>query len=438
MAHKRPNPDGLLDGQVALNYNAEDPGMFFRVTDGTLTKVGPVSVTYNGLAPNATPVGSTGNALGEEWLDGRSAYYKPVLKIFDADACAGLGWVPGNGFYVDDETGNFSLDRVMYLRTMEADGVGEYSYIRVPQGPTTDEVLIDGQQGMIRLDSDIAELKYHDGTEWIRIVSEGFDGNLGDINIDNLFVTGDTTLGDGCAKSTVDINGVLTVNCQGTYGANDTQRSFFRSMIDAQSRVSMVARSQLRFYTGSNVSTYVGLRAPTTVSGSVMWNMPPADGNTGGKSVLHTDGEGSLYFARKDGGDAEFDNIHIHGNSILGDDCVDSSVTIGGELNVLCNTTIGVGCTNTLTVKATTTFDCPVTFNNDVNFPGGIDGHFLPSANCTYDLGSPDRRWRNVYTCDLHLQNERGDWTIVEEEDMLTIFNNKKGKKYKILMEEID
>ena len=77
MAHKRPNPDGLLDGQVALNYNAEDPGMFFRVTDGTLTKIGPVSVTHNGLAPNATPVGSTGNALGEEWLDWEQIGYIP-------------------------------------------------------------------------------------------------------------------------------------------------------------------------------------------------------------------------------------------------------------------------------------------------------------------------------------------------------------------------
>jgi len=36
------------------------------------------------------------------------------------------------------------------------------------------------------------------------------------------------------------------------------------------------------------------------------------------------------------------------------------------------------------------------------------------------------------------LANERGDWTVVEEEDYLTIKNNKTGKRFKLLMEEIE
>tara|TARA_Y100000310_G_scaffold37967_1_gene35587 strand:- start:663 stop:1541 length:879 start_codon:yes stop_codon:yes gene_type:complete len=62
----------------------------------------------------------------------------------------------------------------------------------------------------------------------------------------------------------------------------------------------------------------------------------------------------------------------------------------------------------------------------------------VPSADDTYNLGSPARRWANIYTADLHLKNERGNWTVVEEENYLTLRNNKTGKKYKLLMEEID
>ena len=59
----------------------------------------------------------------------------------------------------------------------------------------------------------------------------------------------------------------------------------------------------------------------------------------------------------------------------------------------------------------------------------------LPSADMTYDLGSPSFRWANVYTGDLHLRNDRGDYTLIEEEDFLTIRFNKTGKRYKFLLE---
>ena len=77
------------------------------------------------------------------------------------------------------------------------------------------------------------------------------------------------------------------------------------------------------------------------------------------------------------------------------------------------------------------------------------DGHFKPSADATYDLGSSTLAWRNVYTNDLHLSNEgqeegnsvdgtKGNWTIQEGEEHLYIINNKSGKKYKFALEEIE
>ena len=56
----------------------------------------------------------------------------------------------------------------------------------------------------------------------------------------------------------------------------------------------------------------------------------------------------------------------------------------------------------------------------------------------TVDLGSPTARFRNIYTGDLHLANERGNWTLVEESNMLTFRNNLSGKWFRMVMEEID
>ena len=65
-------------------------------------------------------------------------------------------------------------------------------------------------------------------------------------------------------------------------------------------------------------------------------------------------------------------------------------------------------------------------------------GNFVPVTDNTYDLGEPNLRWANLYTADLHLRNERGDWTIVEEEEYLSIKNNKNGKRYKFVLEELE
>ena len=65
-------------------------------------------------------------------------------------------------------------------------------------------------------------------------------------------------------------------------------------------------------------------------------------------------------------------------------------------------------------------------------------GHFSPTVDDSKDLGSATKQWRNIYTGDLHLKNERGSWTVIEEEDYLTLRNNKPDKVYKLVMEEIE
>jgi hypothetical protein len=80
----------------------------------------------------------------------------------------------------------------------------------------------------------------------------------------------------------------------------------------------------------------------------------------------------------------------------------------------------------------------------DLSTAGQYDfaGDIIPESDSTYDLGSNAVRWANVYadnlrTGDLHLKNEKGDWTVVEDTEYLTLRNNLTGKTYKLLMEEI-
>ena len=67
-----------------------------------------------------------------------------------------------------------------------------------------------------------------------------------------------------------------------------------------------------------------------------------------------------------------------------------------------------------------------------------ISGSLIPGVDSTQDLGTANNRWANVYTGDLHLRNERGDWTIVEEPDYLCVINNITGKKFKMDLTPID
>jgi hypothetical protein len=90
---------------------------------------------------------------------------------------------------------------------------------------------------------------------------------------------------------------------------------------------------------------------------------------------------------------------------------------------------------NNLTVDGTTTLGNATT--DDITFTGYAASSLIPKTTNQFDLGTPDLRWRNMYTGDLHLKNERGDWTVIEEEDFLTLTNNKSGKRYKFVLEEI-
>ena len=77
--------------------------------------------------------------------------------------------------------------------------------------------------------------------------------------------------------------------------------------------------------------------------------------------------------------------------------------------------------------------------SNTISTTGNITvGSIFPTSNAAQDLGSTTSRWRNIYTSDLDLNNGIGDWTIVEGEDDLFLYNNKRGKTYKFALIEVN
>ena len=76
-----------------------------------------------------------------------------------------------------------------------------------------------------------------------------------------------------------------------------------------------------------------------------------------------------------------------------------------------------------------------------------VSDSVIPGTDCIYDLGSPTQRWGNLYTCDINMSNEGGynevdgtwgSFVIQEGEDDLFIINQRSGKKFKFMLQEVD
>lgn len=113
----------------------------------------------------------------------------------------------------------------------------------------------------------------------------------------------------------------------------------------------------------------------------------------------------------------------------------------GGAAGSTTNITLGSGNGGTTTIKDDLTVEGNTTLGNasadTITFTARAASNLVPTSNYAYDLGSVDLRWKNIYTGDLHLKNDRGNWTIVEESEFLTITNNLNGKRYKFVLEEL-
>lgn len=79
LLYDRPFPARLGVGELTLNANASDPGVYFAdSTQTSLIKIGPTFV--GSTAPNLSPTGYTSLSKGESWLDTASTQ---IFKIYD-------------------------------------------------------------------------------------------------------------------------------------------------------------------------------------------------------------------------------------------------------------------------------------------------------------------------------------------------------------------
>jgi hypothetical protein len=132
-------------------------------------------------------------------------------------------------------------------------------------------------------------------------------------------------------------------------------------------------------------------------------------------------------------GDFGVDNLKMDGNTL-------STTNTNGDLTLDPH---GTGSVIVDSLSMRTNYITTNTSNADLslrtNGSGSIvvQASILPSANASYDLGSSSKRFANIYTADLSLENNKGSWTIKEGRDDLFIINNKTGKKYKFNLTEI-
>ena len=103
---------------------------------------------------------------------------------------------------------------------------------------------------------------------------------------------------------------------------------------------------------------------------------------------------------------------------------------IGSNDFIIDNDTGDIGLTGSLSLKG------------NLSHSGSI------TPESSEDLGASSSKYSNVhtdnisttnlYTGDLHMKNERGDWTIFEESNSLIAQNNLTGERFKLAMEKIE
>jgi hypothetical protein len=92
VASKRPTAANLTAGELGLNLEASDPGLYFEDSAGNIRKIG--GAHYGATAPNATPAGQTGNSVGELWYDTTVG----ILKTWNGTTWIAAGALDTNSF----------------------------------------------------------------------------------------------------------------------------------------------------------------------------------------------------------------------------------------------------------------------------------------------------------------------------------------------------
>jgi hypothetical protein len=185
-----------------------------------------------------------------------------------------------------------------------------------------------------------------------------------------------------------------------------------------------------------------------TTAGTITTAAQPNITSTGTLTSLAVTGNvtsGNVSGTRVSGTNGDFTNVLGNGAALTSINAsnIASGTLPAARLSGTYTITVSGAATSATTAGTVTTAAQPnitsVGTLTALNVNGNIASyHINPVTNNTYDLGTSAARWRNIYTQDLHLNNGIGDWTIVEGEDDLFLYNNKRDKVYKFNLTEVD
>lgn len=119
----RPNTSTVQAGEAAMSFGAADPGLYFKDSAGNIRKFG--SNHYGTTAPNSAPVGSTGNSVGETWVEAAGSYY---LKVW-----TGAAWQKiGAGFADSASTASTATTATTATTAQSADAIRVVTVLPAP------------------------------------------------------------------------------------------------------------------------------------------------------------------------------------------------------------------------------------------------------------------------------------------------------------------
>tara|TARA_B100001123_G_scaffold437566_1_gene570022 strand:- start:317 stop:2659 length:2343 start_codon:yes stop_codon:yes gene_type:complete len=186
------------------------------------------------------------------------------------------------------------------------------------------------------------------------------------------------------------------------------------------------------------ISVGTGAAARTITMGNV----------TGATALAFNAGTGGIALASTGTGDITLDSddtLLLDADGVLELNSSAGAISIGNDdvaqainIGTNGNRTITIGEDGNTSSGVVVRSEAGLTLDAGSNNITVTAGSIIPSADEGVNLGSDSVRFGNIYTGDLHLCNDRGNWTLVEENSMITFRNNYTGKWFRMVMEEID
>ena len=417
-ASKRPTAAQLDIGELSLNYDANTAGVFFEDSAGSVRKVGPAEVSAT--APNATPAGSSGNSLGELWYDTGTSTLKVWTGASFANAMS-VATAGGSNTQVQYNSSNLLAGSANFTfdgTTASIAGLAITGSSIFRAAATQDGVAIAGRAGgtgnfevtltPTTLAADRIQT-LQDATGTIALSSNNLSFFAATTSAQLAGVISDET---GSGSLVFATSPSLTTPSLGVASAT----SINKVTITAPATAATLTIADGKTLTVSNTLTFTG-----TDSSSVAFG-------TGG-TVAYTGGTLAQFAATT--------SAQLAG--VISDETGSGSLVFGTSPTITTSLVTGSATFALVNTTATTVNFAGAATALNVGAAGCVSifgGQIRPVADNTYDLGTSSFRWANIYTGDLHLKNDRGDYTIIEEEDALTLRNNKTGKVYNFVLQE--